>query len=162
VWLLTPHQQATPDPVAAAPKAAPVAAVPTLAAVPPAAVVEAPTISSEAAMPAAPASAPGKPRAEPARTVAKTKAPAKDKAPAAATEPAPVAAAAPGLLQLAVTPWGQVEVDGRAMGTTPPLTRLTLPAGAHQVVVRNGDFPAHTGNVTVGEDKPVTLRHRFE
>jgi eukaryotic-like serine/threonine-protein kinase len=77
-------------------------------------------------------------------------------------EPAPAAAPAPGLLQLAVTPWGQVEVDGRAVGTTPPLTRLTLPAGTHQVVVRNGDYPAHSVNITVGEDKPVTLRHRFE
>ena len=96
------------------------------------------------------------------RVVAKTKAPAKDKAPAAATVAAPAAATAPGVLQLAVTPWGQVEVDGRAVGTTPPLARLTLPAGTHQVVVRNGDYPAHTVNVIVGEDKPVTLRHRFE
>jgi eukaryotic-like serine/threonine-protein kinase len=48
------------------------------------------------------------------------------------------------------------------MGTTPPLTRLTLPAGSHQIVVRNGDYPAHTATLTVSEDKPVTLRHRFE
>jgi eukaryotic-like serine/threonine-protein kinase len=167
VWLLTPHQQqTTPDPVAVAPTPVPVAAVPKLAAVPPMPPTEAPAVVNEAAVtPAAPAaSAPVKPRAEPVRVVAKTKAPAKDKAPAAAAEPAPAAAAAaaPGLLQLAVTPWGQGEVDGRAMGTTPPLTRLSLPAGAHQVVVRNGDYPAHTINVTVGEDKPVTLRHRFE
>jgi hypothetical protein len=48
------------------------------------------------------------------------------------------------------------------MGTTPPLTRLSLPVGTHQIVVRNGDFPAYTASVTVSEDKPVTLRHRFE
>jgi eukaryotic-like serine/threonine-protein kinase len=66
------------------------------------------------------------------------------------------------VLQLAVTPWGQVEVDGRPMGTTPPLTRLTLPAGTHQIVVRNGDSPAFTTSITVSEDKPVMLRHRFE
>jgi eukaryotic-like serine/threonine-protein kinase len=164
VWMLAPHeQQAAPDAVVAvAPKAVPVATAPAPAAVTTPPAVEAPVVITEAAVPAAPASAPAKPRVEPARVVAKTKAPAKDKAPVAAAEPTPAAPPAPGVLQLAVTPWGQVEVDGRAMGTTPPLTRLTLPAGSHQIVVRNGDFPAHTVNVTVGEDKPVTLRHRFE
>jgi eukaryotic-like serine/threonine-protein kinase len=167
VWMLAPHEQAADVAVAAVPKAdaaAALAALPAPAAVPllpPA--VETPTVITEAAAPApAPgASAPVKPRAELARVVvAKPKVPAKEKAPVAVVEP--TSAAAPGLVQLAVTPWGQVEVDGRAMGTTPPLTRLTLPAGSYQIVVRNGDYPAHTVNVTVGEDKPVTLRHRFE
>ena len=80
----------------------------------------------------------------------------------AAAAPAAVAApAAQGVVQLAISPWGQIEVDGVAAGTTPPLSRLTLPAGKHQVVVRNDDFPAFTVTVTVDEDKPVTLRHRF-
>jgi serine/threonine-protein kinase len=65
------------------------------------------------------------------------------------------------LVQLAVSPWGQVEVDGVAAGTTPPLSRLTLPAGKHQIVIRNEDFPPFTSTVTIGDDRPVTLRHRF-
>jgi eukaryotic-like serine/threonine-protein kinase len=163
VWMLAPHQQAAPDAVVAvAPKAAPLATAPAPVAVTPPPAVEAPVVVSEAAAPAAPASAPVKPRAEPARVVAKTKAAAKDKAPVVAAEPTPAAPPAPGVLQLAVTPWGQVEVDGRPMGTTPPLTRLTLPAGSHQIVVRNSDSPAFTTSITVSEDKPVTLRHRFE
>ncbi len=80
----------------------------------------------------------------------------------AAAAPAVVAApAAQGVVQLAISPWGQIEVDGVAAGTTPPLSRLTLPAGKHRVVVRNDDFPPFTVTVTVDEDKPVTLRHRF-
>jgi eukaryotic-like serine/threonine-protein kinase len=80
---------------------------------------------------------------------------------------APVAAAAApalavqGVVQLAISPWGQVEVDGVAAGTTPPLARLTLTAGKHQIVVRNDDFPPYTATVTVEDEKPVTLRHRF-
>jgi eukaryotic-like serine/threonine-protein kinase len=66
-----------------------------------------------------------------------------------------------GVVQLAISPWGQVEVDGVAAGITPPLSRLTLPAGKHQVVVRNDEFPPLSVTVTVDEDKPVTLRHRF-
>ncbi len=160
VWLLTPHGQATPEAVTTVAVAAPVAEAQAIAAVP-AARAEA-TVGAVSSEAAAPAPIAVKPRVEPARVVAKTKPAIKDKTTPVAAEPAPAAAAAPGLLQLAVTPWGQVEVDGRAIGTTPPLTRLTLPAGAHQIVVRNGDYPAHTVNVTVGEDKPVTLRHRFE
>ena len=66
-----------------------------------------------------------------------------------------------GQLQLAISPWGQVEVDGTPAGTTPPLTRLTLPEGSHTVTVRNEDFAPHTITVQVSADKPVTVRHRF-
>jgi eukaryotic-like serine/threonine-protein kinase len=88
-------------------------------------------------------------------------------APEAAAIPVakPIAVAAPaptkGIVQLAISPWGQVEIDGVAAGTTPPLSRLTLPTGKHQIVVRNEDFPPFTTTVTVDDDKPVTLRHRF-
>jgi serine/threonine-protein kinase len=66
-----------------------------------------------------------------------------------------------GKVQLAISPWGQIEVDGVAAGTTPPLSQLTLPTGTHRIVVRNDDFPPYTTQVTVIDDKPVTLRHRF-
>ena len=66
-----------------------------------------------------------------------------------------------GVLQLAISPWGLVEINGTDAGTTPPLTRLTLPEGLHSVTVRNEDFPPMTFSVQVSADKPVTVRHRF-
>jgi eukaryotic-like serine/threonine-protein kinase len=66
-----------------------------------------------------------------------------------------------GLVQLAVSPWGRVEVDGKPTGITPPLSSLSLPLGTHQITLRNDDFPAHTATVTVTEDKAVVVRHRF-
>jgi serine/threonine-protein kinase len=77
----------------------------------------------------------------------------------AATTPAAVAAT--GTVQLAVSPWGQVEVDGAPAGVTPPLTRLTLKEGEHVITIRNEDAPAFTAKVRVTADQPVTLRHRF-
>jgi serine/threonine-protein kinase len=68
---------------------------------------------------------------------------------------------AEGVVQLAVSPWGQVEVDGKTMGTSPPLTRLTLSAGSHTITVRNTDFPAYTTTIAIDGESPVTLRHRF-
>ena len=70
-------------------------------------------------------------------------------------------AATTGTLQLAISPWGQVEVNGSPAGTTPPLTRLTLPEGRHTITVRNEDFPPYTITVQVTADKPLTVRHRF-
>lgn len=81
----------------------------------------------------------------------------------AAISPAAIAAVAAttGTLQLAITPWGQVEVNGQGAGTTPPLTQLTLPTGTHSITIRNADFPAFSTTVQVQADKPVVVRHRF-
>jgi serine/threonine-protein kinase len=65
------------------------------------------------------------------------------------------------VLQLAITPWGQIEVNGQPAGTAPPLTRLTLPEGTHQITVRNADFPPYSTTVQVHPDRPVILRFRF-
>ena len=77
---------------------------------------------------------------------------------AASAEPVAVPT---GVVQIAVSPWGQVEVDGRAAGTAPPLTQLTLPEGAHTLVIRNDDAPAYTANVTVTAGQPVVVKHKF-
>lgn len=83
---------------------------------------------------------------------------------AKAVPAAPAKPAAPlstGVVQLAIAPWGQVEVNGAPAGVTPPLARLTLPVGEHVVTVRNEDFPPYTARVKVSTDGPVTVRHRF-
>jgi serine/threonine-protein kinase len=74
---------------------------------------------------------------------------------------APAVAPAMGAVQIAVSPWGEVEVDGRAAGITPPLVKLELSAGPHQITVRNGDFPPFTTRVEVQPDKPAVVKHRF-
>ena len=73
----------------------------------------------------------------------------------------PVAPPATGVVRIAVSPWGQVEVDGSAAGTTPPLNQLTLTEGKHQITLRNEDFPAVTMTVTVSAGQPVSIKHRF-
>jgi eukaryotic-like serine/threonine-protein kinase len=66
-----------------------------------------------------------------------------------------------GLVHIAISPWGEVEVDGRAAGTSPPLTELSLPAGRHTIIVRNTDLPPLNSVVNVTADQPVTLKHKF-
>lgn len=78
----------------------------------------------------------------------------------APTTAAPVAAA--GVLRLAISPWGQVSVDGQVMGTSPPLTQLNLSAGRHSITITNGDLPPWTRSVEISADAPVVLQHRFD
>jgi len=71
------------------------------------------------------------------------------------------AAVTTGIVRLAVSPWGEVEVDGARAGTAPPLAQLELSQGRHQITVRNSDFPPYSASVTVTPGQPVTLRHKF-
>ena len=73
----------------------------------------------------------------------------------------PAAPAATGLVRIAISPWGEIEVDGKPAGTSPPLTELSLPQGKHLIVVRNTDLPAYSTVVNVTADQPVNLRHKF-
>ncbi len=151
------------DPAAEAGAAS--AAVLTTAAVPDGVAATAAPAAAEAAPPppaaTTPASAPvAPPRASRTAAAAPRDAgsPRDTRPAAAATAAAPVAT---GVVQLAISPWGQVEVDGQSAGTTPPLTRLTLAEGTHTITVRNEDFPPLTLTVQVSPDKPTTVRHRF-
>jgi eukaryotic-like serine/threonine-protein kinase len=71
------------------------------------------------------------------------------------------AASAKGIVRIAVSPWGNVEVDGVAVGTTPPLTEITLTEGRHQITIRNGDFPPYSATVNVTSGQPVTIKTKF-
>jgi serine/threonine-protein kinase len=66
-----------------------------------------------------------------------------------------------GSVRIAVSPWGNVEVNGAPVGITPPLNELSLPEGRHQVTIRNADFPPFVATVTVVPGQSVNLRHKF-
>jgi hypothetical protein len=146
---------AAPPATAESPATHAAAAAPTAAAGPTNAVATLPAPPQ----PTAAATAPQAAKAPPLRPDAKTrKLPTQAAAPAVAETKAPLPQ---GLVQIAISPWGQVEVNGAAVGTTPPLTRLELPQGTHTITVRNVDFPAYTQRVVVDPERPVTLKHRF-
>jgi serine/threonine-protein kinase len=73
----------------------------------------------------------------------------------------PAAALQNGVLQIAVSPWGDIEIDGAPAGTAPPLNELHISEGSHTVTIRNADYPAFSASVRISADHPVVLRHRF-
>ena len=126
--------------------------------------------SPAAAKPASPigtAANAAKPKPQTPNTAANNKDPARDRASPdgkagapAETRPA-LGVKGRGVIRLAVSPWGQVEVDGVAAGNAPPLTELTLNEGKHQITIRNADFPPFSTTVTVTPGQAVGIKHKF-
>ncbi len=130
--------------------------------------------NASAPPPAKPVAAAPKPAARPPAP-----SPAAPEAPAPAT-PAPVAAApakapvevalpkrksataaAMGTVHFAVAPWGEVLIDGKSRGVSPPLRTLEIPVGPHTIEIRNSTFPAHVAKVDVKAGEAIRIRHRF-
>ncbi len=84
-------------------------------------------------------------------------------APDAPVKPAPAKAEpATGTVNLAVLPWGEVFVNGRSRGVSPPLKNLKLAPGTYIIEVRNTTFPPSTQKVKVRSREEITVRHVFK
>jgi serine/threonine-protein kinase len=92
-------------------------------------------------------------------------APATSKVAAAEKRPAapekPLAPGTTGRLELAVLPWGEVVVDGKSRGVSPPLRELEIAPGSHTIELRNSTFPSHVEKIEVKAGAEVRIRHRF-
>jgi serine/threonine-protein kinase len=62
----------------------------------------------------------------------------------------------------AVYPWGEIYVDGKLHGTTPPITTLDLAPGRHRIEVRNSSQPPRIMFVTLQAGNVQRIRHDFE
>jgi hypothetical protein len=120
-----------------------------------------------AATPANPATAPARTAAAPARTKPATPA---SSTPAATTEddepvstPATVASApATATVSFAISPWGEVHINGRMHGISPPLRNVELGPGRHRIEIRNAGFPPHVEVVDARSGGKIRIRHKFQ
>jgi hypothetical protein len=74
---------------------------------------------------------------------------------------AEAAAHVPAVVSLAITPGGEILVDGRVRGMTPPLKTLELAPGRHDIVVRTGAHTPLTTRVDLAAGERFTLQHDF-
>jgi hypothetical protein len=122
------------------------------------------------------AAAPAKPSPAPARTAAAPAVPGavrKESGPAPATaapsaaveteeSPAVVAeAAALTTVSFAISPWGEIHVDGKMRGISPPLRNIELPPGQHRIEIKNADSPPHVEFVDAKSGGRIRIRHKF-
>ena len=114
-----------------------------------------------------PASAPATPSTTQRADEAWAASPADANAPlapiAAAGAPAPAfVPKSPSRLVFAVSPWGEVYVDGQRRGVSPPMKELKLAPGKYTIEIRNSTFPPYRQNVDLRTSATTRLKHRFQ
>jgi predicted Ser/Thr protein kinase len=65
-------------------------------------------------------------------------------------------------LGLAVTPWGEIYVDGKRKGVTPPLTEIRIAPGKHTIEIRNTTFPSYAQSIDLAANGSLKIRHKFQ
>ena len=65
------------------------------------------------------------------------------------------------LVQLAISPWGEVRVDGKSVGVSPPLSRLELGPGLHRIEIKNGGLQPYLQTLQLQPSQTIKLKHKF-
>ena len=80
------------------------------------------------------------------------------------TTPAASAPIAPrtGKLRFSIRPWGEVVVDGKSRGVSPPLKELSIPEGRHRVQIRNGEFQGYDSELDIKAGSKDEIAYSFK
>src|SRR5262245_3521587 len=180
---VAPPRPSAPPPVAEAPKEpAPAPTAPAIVPAPPRATVPAPVADATqepSPAPTAPATvpaparspAPSKPvAAVPSTSTQAESLPARERKqpPTARTASSQPAAKIPepqpggiAKLLIAVSPQGELWIDGKHYGTTPPITTLDLEPGMYRIEIRSGSWKPYLTYMAVQAGDERRIRHDF-
>ncbi len=105
-----------------------------------------------------------KPAPEPALpwTAAVTEQPAPQAAPAPAHSVPKAPSGPTALVTLAVSPWGEVVVDGKSVGVSPPMTELELAPGTYRIEIRNGNFKPYQETLALESNQTIRIKYKFK
>ena len=62
---------------------------------------------------------------------------------------------------LAIAPWGEVYVDGKRVGVSPPLNEIELRTGRRVIEIRNGEFPPFKQSFELKAQQKIKIRYKF-
>lgn len=65
------------------------------------------------------------------------------------------------VMTLVVLPWGEVYLDGRMQGISPPLIELQVAPGKHEIEIRNTKFPVYKKVIQVKVGEKLKIKHTF-
>jgi hypothetical protein len=118
---------------------------------------------SPAVIPApAPAQEPAKDAAKDAKKEGEKALKDKQAAEAAKSNEPPKSTLPPATLVFAVQPWGEVYVNGKSRGVSPPMKSLKLEPGKYKIEIRNTTFAVHTENLELKARDEITVRYKFQ
>ncbi len=70
-------------------------------------------------------------------------------------------AGAAAVVDIAVQPWGEIYLDGRKQGNSPPLAELQVAPGNHEIEIRNTAFPPYKQKISVNAGEKIKIKHNF-
>ena len=65
------------------------------------------------------------------------------------------------VMSLVVLPWGEVFLDGRRQGVSPPLIELQVAPGKHEIEIRNANFPVYKQIIQAKVGEKLKIQHTF-
>ncbi len=65
------------------------------------------------------------------------------------------------VMHLTVLPWGEIYLDGRMQGVSPPLIELQVAPGKHEIEIRNSSFPVYKKVIQVKVGEKLNIKHTF-
>ena len=75
----------------------------------------------------------------------------------ASARPAPSS----GKIQFSIKPWGEILIDGKSRGVSPPVKELAIPEGRHRIEIRNSTFPGYASDVEIKAGSNIAITHTF-
>lgn len=78
-----------------------------------------------------------------------------------AAAPAPSAPVITVPVSFAVQPWGEIFIDGKPTGVTPPLTEVAVPTGRHHIEIRHASAPAWATDIDIQGTSTIRIEHTF-
>lgn len=68
----------------------------------------------------------------------------------------------PATIGLAIVPWGEVYLDGKLQGVSPPLLELQVVAGTHKLEIRNSTFTPYQKTIKAKPGAKIKIKHHFK
>ncbi len=65
------------------------------------------------------------------------------------------------MASLSILPWGEIYVDGRKAGVSPPLREIEVKPGKRHIEIRNTTFPPYVETIDVAPGSRIKIRHKF-
>jgi class 3 adenylate cyclase len=66
------------------------------------------------------------------------------------------------IVQFAISPWGDVYLDGKNIGASPPLTNQSIEPGKHHIEIKNSSFPVYSRTFNAKPDEKLKITHKFQ
>lgn len=64
-------------------------------------------------------------------------------------------------IKFRVRPWGEIYLDGKKQGVSPPLKHLHVKNGEHRIVIRNKALKPYRRNIALGPKEQLVIEHSF-